>query len=104
MRTDTNLGDLGFSLFSTLIYPHQPHYVYVAIIVRPMNSESFDPAREEWVHLDSSVEDVERSVPVVQVLKEIKVSDAEDATRGNVTMCRDGMKIQKATYGGSTGE
>jgi hypothetical protein len=68
-----------------------------------MNSESFDPAREEWVHLDSSVEDVERSVPVVQVLKEIKVSDAEDATRGNVTMCRDGMKIQYATCGKSTG-
>ena len=101
MRTDTNLGDLSLSLFSTLIYPHQPHYVYVTIIVRPMNSESFDPAREEWVHLDS-VEDVERSVPVVQVPTEIKVSDAEDATQGNVTMCRDGMKIQKATCGEST--
>jgi hypothetical protein len=50
-----------------------------------MNSKSFDPAREEWVHLDS-VEYVERSVPVVRVLAEIKVYRAEDATEGNVAV------------------
>jgi hypothetical protein len=52
-----------------------------------MNPESFDPAREEWVQLDS-VEDVERSVPVVRVLAEIKVNRAEDATESDVAMER----------------
>ena len=92
---DTNLGDLGLSILSIPIDPHRHHHVYVAIVIRPMNSEGLDPAREKWVHLDS-VEDVERSVPVVQVLAEMKVNGAEDATQGNVARCRDGMKIQKA--------
>ena len=60
-----------------------------------MNLENFNPAREEWVRLDF-VEDFEHSVPVVQVLVEIKVDNAGNATQGNVTMCRDGMRIQKA--------
>jgi hypothetical protein len=52
-----------------------------------MNAESFNPAREEWVHLDS-VKNVERSVPVVRVLAEIKVNRAEDATESNIAMER----------------
>ena len=60
-----------------------------------MNSENFNPAQEEWVRLDF-VEDVEHSVPVVQVLVEIKVDNAENATQGNAMMCHDGMRIQKA--------
>lgn len=52
-----------------------------------MNPESFNPAREEWVGLDS-VEDVECSVPIVRVLAEVKVNSAEDATQGNVAMER----------------
>jgi hypothetical protein len=52
-----------------------------------MNTESFNPAREEWVHLDS-VKNVERSVPVVRVLTEIKVNRAEDATESNIAMER----------------
>jgi hypothetical protein len=46
-----------------------------------MNSEGFDPAREELVHLDS-VEDV----PVVRALTEIKVNGGGNATEGNVAM------------------
>ena len=52
-----------------------------------MNAESFYPAREEWVHLDS-VKNVERSVPVVRILAEIKVNRAEDATESNIAMER----------------
>jgi hypothetical protein len=89
------VGDFDLSTLSILVDPHRPHYVYVA----SMNSEGFDPAREERVYL-YSVEDVERSVPV---LVEIKINSAEDATQGNVAMCRDGMKIQKAACGESTG-
>jgi hypothetical protein len=50
-----------------------------------MNPEGLDSAREEWVHFDS-VEDVERPVPTVRVLPEVKVDSAEDATEGNVAM------------------
>jgi hypothetical protein len=50
-----------------------------------MNPESFDPAREDWVYLDS-VEDVESSVPVVRVFAEIKVHRAEDASEGDVAV------------------
>jgi hypothetical protein len=52
-----------------------------------MNAESSNPAREEWVHLDS-VKNVERSVPVVRVLAEIKVNRAEDTTESHITMER----------------
>ena len=52
-----------------------------------MNAESFNPVREEWVHLDS-VKNVERSVPLVKVLAEIKVNRAEDATESNIAMER----------------
>ena len=52
-----------------------------------MNAESFNPAREERVHLDS-VKKVERSVPVVRVLAEIKVNRAENATESNIAMER----------------
>jgi hypothetical protein len=67
--------------------PTRHNIEHVAIVIRPMNSESFDPARENWVRLDS-VEDVECSVPVVRVLAKIKVNRAEDATQGNVAMER----------------
>lgn len=50
-----------------------------------MNAESFNPTREEWVHLDS-VKNVERSVPVVRVFAEIKVNRAEDATETDIAM------------------
>jgi hypothetical protein len=52
-----------------------------------MNAEGLNPARENWVHLDS-VEYVERSVPVVRVLAKIEVNRAEDATESNVAMER----------------
>jgi len=52
-----------------------------------MNAESFNSAREKWVHLDS-VKNIERSVPVVRVLAEIKVNRAEDATESNIAMER----------------
>ena len=52
-----------------------------------MNAESFNSAREDRVHLDS-VENVERSVPVIRVLTEIKVNRAEDATESNIAMER----------------
>jgi hypothetical protein len=65
VRTDTSLGDLGLSMPFIPIDPHRHHQVYV--VIRPMNSEGFDAAREEWVYLDS-VEDAEHLVPVVQVL------------------------------------
>jgi hypothetical protein len=52
-----------------------------------MNAECSNPAREEWVHLDS-VKNVERSVPVVRVLAEIKVNRTEDATESNIAMER----------------
>ena len=52
-----------------------------------MNAESFNPAREYWVNLDS-VENVEGSVPVVRVLAEIKVNCAEDATESDIAMER----------------
>ena len=48
-----------------------------------MNAESFNPAREYWVNLDS-VENVEGSVPVVRVLAEIKVNCAEDVTESDI--------------------
>ena len=31
---------------------------HITVVIRPVNPESFDSTREEWVHLDS-VEDVE---------------------------------------------
>ena len=71
MRTDTSLGDLGLSMPFIPIDPHWHHQVYV--VIRPMNSEGFDVAREEWVYLDS-VEDAEHLVPVVQVLAEMKIN------------------------------
>ena len=52
-----------------------------------MNAESFNPAREEWVHPDS-VKNVERSVPVVRILAEIKVNRAENATESDIAMER----------------
>ena len=67
--------------------PTRHNIEHFTIVIRPMNSESFDPARKKWVHLDS-VEDVECSVPVVRFLAEIKVNRAEDATEGNVAMER----------------
>ena len=60
---------------------------HVTIVIRPMDSENFNPAREDWVYLDS-VEDVESSVPVVRVLAEIKVHRAEDASEGDVAVKR----------------
>jgi hypothetical protein len=67
--------------------PTRHNIEHVTIVIRPMNAESFDPAREEWVHLDS-VKNVERSVPVVRVLAEIKINRAEDATESNIAMER----------------
>jgi hypothetical protein len=101
--------------------PTRHNIEHVTIIISPMNSESFDPAREEWVHLDS-VEDVECSVPVVRVLAEIKINRTENATEGNVSMERRYKKPRaeevpgdkardlvpnfrrKALRGGNTGE
>ena len=60
---------------------------HVTIVIRPMNAERFNPAREDRVHLDS-VKNVERSVPVVRVFAEIKVNRVEDATESNISMER----------------
>ena len=65
--------------------PTRHNFEHITIVICPMNPESLDPAREEWVHLDS-VEDVERPVPAFRVLAEVKVDSAEDATEGNVPM------------------
>ena len=67
--------------------PTRHNIKHVTIVIRPMNAESFNPVREDRVHLDS-VEDVEHSVPVVRVLAKIKVNRTEDATEGNVMMER----------------
>ena len=61
------------------------NFEHVTIIICPMNPQRLDSAREEWVHFDS-VEDVERPVPVVRVLAEVKVDSAEDTTEGDVAM------------------
>jgi len=58
---------------------------HVTIVIRPMNTESFNPAREEWIHLNS-VKYVECPIPVVRVLAEIKVDRTENTTEGNVAM------------------
>jgi len=65
--------------------PTRHNFEHVTIIICPMNPEHLDSAREEWVHFDS-VEDVERPVPVVRVLAEVKVDGAEDTTKGDVAM------------------
>jgi hypothetical protein len=65
-------------------------FEHVAIVIRPMNAESLDSSREERVHLDP-IEEVERPIPTVRVLAEVKVDSAKYATEGDVAMeGRDG--------------
>jgi hypothetical protein len=58
---------------------------HITIVIRPVYPEDFDPAREEWVDLDS-VEDVEGPIPVVRVLAKVEINRAEYASEGNVAM------------------
>jgi len=65
--------------------PTRHEIKHITIVIRPVHPEDFDPSREEWVALDS-VEDVERSIPVVRVLAKVEVNRVEYAAEGNVAM------------------